>query len=401
MLIITLIKRIKPMINIKYKAPFFILLVASITLGISTYSSYQDRVLIIKNAQKNELRSVATFIQNDLIDQSNNAASKVAMLIERPDVKKAFREQNRAALTNLILPTFKVLKERFDLREMQFNLPLATVFLRLHNLPLFGDDDSSFREMLLMSINNKKGYQGIEIGRSGISMRAVDIIEDTQGVIGTVEVGLSFATILNDIKKNTAFNAAIFVDDELISRIAQSRPRASQERIFGELQGIGATDWNKILPFMSTSLLSKVNDVSLFTKKFNGVDYGIALIPLLDFKNKEIGVIVAVCNYAHYQSLLTAALISSLSLALLQLIVLVGVVLITFNTLCLRPIEHMNALLASKTPTKDDEQLRYLASRGDEIGQLASHIIRLDNGVENGSDQPSPTKPSSTNHPEE
>lgn len=365
------------MMKSKYKAPLLILTATLITVGISSYSNYLTNVRIIERAQKNELRMVSNIIQNALIEEGNSAASKVALVVTRPEVAEAFRAGDRNKLQELVLPMFQIQKNKFEVREAQFNLAPATVFLRLHNLKLFGDDDSSFREMILMSNKKNKPFQGVELGRSGVNIRAIDTVKDNKGIIGTFEIGMSFSTILQSVKKNTNFNSAIFINDDLMTKIATSRPRASQDRIFGDLQGIGATDWSTILPIVNTNMLSKINDITLETRKINEVEYGVILMPLLDFKNSEIGVIVAISDFSQYQLLLKANLISTICFALLQLLILFGVIIITFNVLFLRPVEYINQRMASWRTGNDNEKLNYLTGRDDEIGLLAKNIESL------------------------
>ena len=367
------------MIKIKYKAPILLLSATIITTMITTFSNYCTNVNLIESAKMNELSMAAKEIQNDFIDQGNNAAAKVALIIDRPDVQAAFRSKNRDLLTKIMLPNFKTLKNKFGVREAQFNLPPAEVFLRLHNLPLFGDDDSSFREMVLMSVKNQQGYRGLEVGRSGINIRAIEPIKDSQGLIGTFEVGMSLGTILEDIKKNTDFDAGIFINDELMTRVATSRPRAGPERIFGDLQGIGATDWSKILPYMDAQTLNTVKDITLITKNINGTDYGMIFIPILDFKNTEIGTLVAISDYSRYQAALKSSLIKSISFTLFQIIILIGIIMVSFRVLLLRPLNHINKTVALWCADKDDTNLNKLNYRDDEIGELVKNLEKLHN----------------------
>ncbi len=365
------------MIKIKYKVPILLLSATIITTVIATYSNYKTNVALIVSAKMNELSMVAKEIQNDFIDQENNAAAKVALIIDRPDVQVAFRAKNREELTRIMISNFKTLKNKFGVREAQFNLPSAEVFLRLHNLSLFGDDDSSFREMILMAEKNLKSYRGLEIGRSGVNIRAIEPVKDAQGLIGTFEVGMSLGTILENIKKNTEFDAAIFINDELMTKVATSRPRAGQERIFGDLQGIGSTDWAKVLPFMDAQTLNTIKDVTLITKNIKGNDYGMIFIPILDFKNTEIGTLVAISDYSHYKAALESSLIKSIAFALFQIIVLTGIIMVAFRALLLRPLNHINKTVALWITDESDKNLAKLAYRDDEIGELVNNLDKL------------------------
>lgn len=363
--------------RIKYKIPLMLFSATVVVTAFVAYSNYSTNVDLIESAKRNELKIVATQIENNLIDQGNSAASKVALVVQRPDVKALFKQQNRAGLMELIKPSFTTLKNKYGVREMQFNLLPAQVFLRMHNPAVFGDDDSSFREMILMAVKNKKTYQGLEVGRSGINIRAIEPIEDEQGLIGTFEVGMSLGTILDDIKKNTGFEAAIFINDSLMTRVATSRSRPGPERIFGELQGIGATDWSKILPFMKADVLNRVNNITMETQNINGKDYGMILMPLMDFKNNEIGVIVAMSDFSQYQSELRTSLIKNISYALFEIIILVGILRIAIRVLVLRPLKHINNTLRDWDNGQADKSMGVLTQKDDELGWMAASLESL------------------------
>jgi methyl-accepting chemotaxis protein len=151
--------------------------------------------------------------------------------------------------------------------------------------------------MVVVANQRQEPQSGVEVGRRGLGVRGVVRVSDTQGSIGSFEVGMSFKPILEGIKKVTNFETGVFVDEQLISTIATLAPKADNERIIGGLRNEDSTNWQVIRSLVSPDLLTKANDVTLKIQNINGMDYGIALVPLQDFKGKKIGVIVADRNF--------------------------------------------------------------------------------------------------------
>ena len=74
---------------------------------------------------------------------------------------------------------------------------------------------------------------------------------------------MNFMTVLDNVKKNTGFEAGVFVDNDMMSRIATSLPKPDAERIVAGFQNVGATDWNIIKPLLSPELLTSATDIKM------------------------------------------------------------------------------------------------------------------------------------------
>ena len=88
---------------------------------------------------------------------------------------------------------------------------------------------------------------------------------------------------------------------------------------------------------VSADLLNEAKDVAVRIKTVDGVDYGLVAVPLLDFKGKRIGAVVALKSFEDYQSLQMSALVRAIGFAFLQAVLLSGVMLILINVLFIHP----------------------------------------------------------------
>jgi hypothetical protein len=306
--------------------------------GISAYSSIASHQAIFEGCKQRELNLVATLIQNDLQERMTAAASKASVAVNLPSIKEAFRAGNRERMLDRVLPLYLIQRDRFGVLDAEFHTAPAISYLRIYDPETGqGEDLSSFREMVVSANKVHEQQKGIEIGREGVSIRAIDFVKDADGYIGSFEVGMDFMTVLDNVKKNTGFEAGVFVDDALMSRVATSLPKPDAERIVAGFRNVGATDWNIIKPLLSPELLVAANDVKMELKTIADIDYGVVIVPLLDYKGSNIGSIIATQEFEAYKNQMFAAIVRAIAFSLLQVLVLAGIVIVMINVMFVQP----------------------------------------------------------------
>ncbi len=365
--------------NIKLKAPLILIAVGWLTSGIAAYSSFSSTRHIIDSAQQRELKAIALLIQTALIEQASEAEALAALVASLPAVQAAFRARDREALFQWLVPAFLKQRDQFGVLISQFHLPPASLFLNLDDVTEQpGEDQSDFREMVLMGNRHHQPQKGIELGQGGLSIRGLYPVKDAEGPIGSFEVGLSFHTVLEETKQSTGFELGVFVDDKRLTAIATHLPRHDAERLVGGFLNLEATNWQVLRSLVSADLLSgAANDVVLKLLNVGGIDYGLVMVPLQDFKEHPIGAIVATRSFEMFQSQTKRALVSTLAFAFLQMGLLTGAVLIVQNALFIRRLSALveqTALLAQGEPATD---LAELVTGRDEIGTMAQHLVAL------------------------
>lgn len=340
--------------HVKYKALILVGVITVATAALSGWSSYSTNTGIIETAKQNELRATATLIQNDLQEQANKAAARASLVASLPSIKEAFRAGDREQLVKRLVPAFLIQRDKYGIREGQFHLAPAMSFLRLYDVKAgHGEDLSSFREMVLATNRKQESQKGIEIGRRGLSIRGVDVLKDEQGPIGSFEVGLSFSPVLENLKKNTGFEAGVFVNAQMMADVANLLPKPDAERLVGAYQNVEATNWKVVRPMVSSDLLNEAKDVVTRIRTVGGTDFGMVSVPLLDFKGSRIGAIVAVKSFEQYQAMQGAALVRAIAFAGLQALILAGAMLILINVLFIHPMNAAAAAAAAAAAKKE------------------------------------------------
>jgi len=305
------------------------LIISFIASVIPVYFSDSSSVAVVNAAKEAEFRKAATLLQNDLQEQANKAAARASLIASMRSIEQAFRNKDRADLMRRLEPVFVEQREKYGVREAQFILPPAISFLRVF-APTQGEgeDLSSFRNMVLTTYIKQKPQKGIEIGRRGLSIRVMEVVKDENGPIGVFEVGLDFATILTNFKENTGFDSGVFVDEQMMSTIATLLPQPEADKILGGFRGVEMTDWNIVRPMVNSAILSNAKEIMQLTKTVDGIDYGMVVVPLLDYKGSRIGSIVGIKNFTQYQETLKSMLKQSIIVGFIQMIILMVLILL-------------------------------------------------------------------------
>ena len=366
--------------NIKWKSQLLLFMVAITTSVLSAYSSFQANNAMIENAKKRELNVTATLIQSNIAEQINKASARASLVSSLPSIKQAFRAKNREDIATRLLPAMIIQRDQFGVREGQFILPPAISFLRIYALKDgHGEDLSGFRQMVLVANRTGEPQRGMEIGRRGLSIRAVYPVKDDEGLIGSFEIGLSFSSVLSQTKINTGFDAGVFIDDKLMTEVAKLQPRPDNERVIGGYQAVEVTDWAALKPLLSPAIFAKARDVAVDLITINGNDYGLVLVPVLDYKGERIGSVVAVRDFSEFQTQQKWALTGTVAMAGLQIVLLTGALLIVVNAMLLKPFAAIASASSELADGKPVADLEDLANRRDEIGDMARSLQTLAN----------------------
>jgi HAMP domain-containing protein len=147
----------------------------------------------------------------------------------------------------------------------------------------------------------------------------------------------------------------------------------------GGYQAVEVTDWAALKPLLSPSLFAKSRDVAVDLITLNGNDYGLVLVPVLDYKGERIGAVVAVRDFSEFQTQQRWALTGTIAIAGLQIVLLTGALLIVVNAMLLKPFEAIATASKELADGKPVADLEDLANRRDEIGGMARSLQTLAN----------------------
>lgn len=321
--------------------------VLAISTGINLFEARSLADLELQSALRTAEASLAAKIE----DQARRALTAASLVAGMPSVQKALAAQDRAALNGEFVPQFRALREQFGVQQMQFHLPPATSFLRVHRPERFGDDLTEIRPGIVEVNTNRRPVSGLEIGREGLGLRGIVPVLSDGRHVGSVEVGLSFDdAFFQAFKRQSGIDAGLFLaDGSALVYFAASTPS------FKELDLPAIVDGLK-----GAKIIDRV--------VIDGIQRAAIASPVRDFAKRTIGVSVKAIDRSSFDAMLNHALQVSGALAGGVLVLALLAIWIMSRTVG-RPLGEMASIM--KRMSIGDLSTNYEPTgRNDEIGDL-------------------------------
>lgn len=308
-----------------------LLVVLSVGAGIATTLTVAGR--LSATTLDREIESSLAGFDQAVAAQTNRAETLAQMVAAMPAVQTAFAAHDRDALMTLLGPSFKVLQAEYGVEQLQFHLPPAISFLRVHKPEKFGDDLSGFRKTVVTANQEHRLVSGIESGVAGLGLRAVVPVNTAAGSpIGTVEFGLSVnQSFLDRFHQAFGVDGMLFLPAEKGGFETAASTLAPPPEIAPDL--------------LSAALGGAATQVDV---TIAGAPYVVALRPLRDYSGTAVGVVgfaidtstlVAATGHARTLGLEAGAAVLVLGLLLSWLVAR------NIGRSITRPIDRMGALL--------------------------------------------------------
>ena len=292
------------------------------------------------------------------IDQLHETEEKLLLVAQTvahmPAATRFLAERDRPALLALCMPLYKQLRQHMELNVFHFHLPPATSFLRLQKPEKYGDDLSGFRKTVVDVNRTLKPISAIEVGRAGMSVRAVvPVMYSEPGStgerhVGSVEFGAPLKqAFVDSVKKLLGADIALLVPD-------------------GQGFKIQAATYAADLSSGRAAILRRVMNTEKMTTiegEIKGREVMIAYRPVTDYSGKVVGILAVPSDIsaelagAHSKALVT------IGVGLAAILLVQGVIWLLFNRLVNRPLDELTRRLE-------------LASQGDLTQTMDSSHIR-------------------------
>jgi len=279
---------------------FVLLMVAAINVPmiISTVSD------VVKEAEQRELAGLFESAKTELQSQGQLAVALSSLVASVDSFSEMFANDEREALANALVPSFKVMKENFNARQFQFHKPPATSFLRLHKPQKFGDDLSSFRKTVVATNEQKTNIMGLEKGVAGLGIRGISPVYHNGKHYGSVEFGMSFGQpFFEQFKKKYSVDISLFLKSD--NGFKKFGSTLEGEGLLNNTQLNTALSGNAVM----TQLMRAELDLAVYANRIN------------DYSGNAVGVIVIAMDKSQYTNAIQSAtnkalLIGAISLAI-------------------------------------------------------------------------------------
>ncbi len=344
-------------ISLKWKLliPFLLLSFVGTTSLILLGLNNQKR--LIESQEKKKLRDYYRAFSDQIEDRQRSALSLAYQVAMSPIVQEAFARRDTKALVDLLLPSYEVMKDRFDVKQFHFHTKPATSFLRLHRIYQSGEAMASFRHTITKVEETGQGIAGLERGTTGFGVRGVVPVFYQDKFIGTFEIGYSIERpFLDSLKRRYDMDLALMI------------------QIHGTNGFYTLTASSASLPISSDEICGRVfrtQRPEILLSPPHATGLALFLGPLKDFYGKSLGVVeisvdrsATLAELAENRLEMFAVMVAAL---LFSSIVIVWVV-----TVFLRPVRDI--VVAAREIAAGERVRGISVPVGDEIGTLASSL---------------------------
>lgn len=304
---------------------------------------------LVETAHAGDYDLMRRAFASELKAMEDEAASDAEIIATMPVVRRAFVARDRATLQAETVPMFEVVEPKWDVDRAQFHTPPGVSFLRLHDPPKFGEDQTPYRPMLAEVHHEKAARKGTAITRQGPAIYGiVPIVDDKGTFVGSFEMGLEFGPVLDSLKRSYGIEGAVFFDEKQLRDVAtEIEPGiiTAHNRV-GKYIRYHATHPD-LLASLVTDKDVEITEAKRIERTVARVPWGVQLVPLYNYANKQIGVVALALNFDEDKTLARRALVWQILAAIFAVVVVVGVVVVMIRGVLLRPLAALNERMAA------------------------------------------------------
>jgi HAMP domain-containing protein len=277
--------------GIRGKAIVPVSIILILALGCLAVFNYYSQVMLLNREAERSLRTATNSTQNIINEKLKQYQQLAALVAGMPTPSHAFSLGERQQLISEFSPVFNTLKKDYGIAQFQYHLPLATSFLRLHQIEKYGDDLTEIRQTVVTTNKMKVGTRGIEVGRGGLGLRGVMPVTYQGKHVGSVEFGGELAPAIDEAKQVSDIEIGVVLS--LTAESAAWPEWQSRSKKIGEYVLFYSTKSDLTNKFITPSILSDAqkngDKMVIFSQSIDGRYYHIALSPLKDYSGKIIG----------------------------------------------------------------------------------------------------------------
>ena len=350
-----------PQLNLRTRLVLSLVAMLTLATGLVVPLMLGDIADTIAQAEDRQLQGFRAAFEAAVETGTASGETLARLIAEMPDAQAAFADGDRARLAALLLPSFTALKASQAVDQIQFHLPPATSFLRLHLPEKFGDDLSAFRQTVVDANQRHVPVLGLENGVSGLGIRAVLPMRQGDRPLGTVEVGMNFGQAFAESFKR-----------RFGTEVALHAPGPGAGTAAGaEMVTVAHT---AARPFFAEADRRRAlgGETLLRRGEIDGRPVAALLAPVADYRGQPAAVVEIVMEAAAYQAQYHAARTRALAVAggvlllgLIAALLLAGGIVRALTRLT----GAMRALAEGDTGQPIPDR-----ARGDEIGEMARAV---------------------------
>ena len=253
--------------------------------SLVAFEAWQLNHLMERGVQ-GRLEMLDHWIGDELRTRTDALNASVSFLANLPEVSRAVARSDRETLKSFILPYAERLRIATGNTTLYFHFhtPPATSLLRTWDIQRYGDDLSSYRNMVVRANRELSPFSGIELGQGGTVIRSIAPMFHEGKHVGSVEAAMNIVDVLQKITLLQDYGIIFVLDKKLESVWGGGKERASFDKWIS-VKSLGDSDARLAGEALSEgSSTGRVGNV-LFR-----------LVPLEDFRGQFLGYLVLTYN---------------------------------------------------------------------------------------------------------
>jgi len=147
-----------------------------------------------------------------------NTPQILELFAKASDQNTAIQQEVRQSIYHLLKRPYENLKKIANVRQLHFHLPDGKSFLRMHRPNKYGDPLFDVRYSVKQTNQKKIFTQGFEEGRIFNGYRFVYPINNGNKHLGSIEISISMAAIINSLENVYKKNYCFILDSAVIDK---------------------------------------------------------------------------------------------------------------------------------------------------------------------------------------
>ncbi|HHD64820.1 MAG TPA: hypothetical protein ENK96_10780, partial [Desulfobulbaceae bacterium] len=290
------------------------------------------------------------------------------------DVRNALKNRDRKTAIDIFAAIGNLYRKNSKFKNIKLHLhtPDMKSFVRSWNHAKFGDDLTGFRFSLKGAVAHGEAWSGFETGSVGLVIRGIVPVIEEGRQLGSLEFIQGVGSVNRDFKKQGR-QYIILVNDKTVNIAPKLRNNAKIDEYWAASKKWFKQDTVEFAQRLDYKKL--LSQGYLITS-----EYFVTYLPVLDFRNKEMGlqVIGEKADILQSQIAVVNKISNSYLLLIAGLMIMVGLsMMLSIHRLVLKPLAVFHDGLTDffLFLNKERHDIKPIAlSSNDEIGHMASVI---------------------------
>lgn len=327
----------------------------------------------VEAKQFDQIQAIIEFNIRGALDR---AQARAEMLADLPNLQRKLAAGDRAGLLADYGPMFKSQQDKYGVAQIQIQVAPGTTFLRFQAPENFGDDVTQTRPLVMAVMGDHVARKAPALGKTGPGLFGIVPVNDASGTfLGSLEVGLSFSTVLDNLKSAYGLDLVLFIDEERLRKLSPdvNKDILDERNRVGKYLKVHATHWELLQPLATSRDLVGVSEPRRYVRESMGVPYGVVVVPLLNAAGEQLGVIAVAQSFEASRAATGRARVWQGLLALFAIVILAGAILVVVRGMMLHPLGVIAGKFGDLAKGKTDAPIEDDDTRCAELAELAEH----------------------------